>query len=617
MIIPRPIGKILAILRGGVSPIFIFLSIALGFWFGLVPGFSGLHIALIVLVLVLNIHIGLFLLSAGIGKSLCFAAAPALYHIGTWVQGYLSFLPRLLASVPVIGITDFSRYSVAGALVVGPIIGCVAGLLMARSVVAFRRMLLKLEEGSEQFKKWYSNRWVRILDRILVGRRTKDAKSLFTAKTKIVRKVGVVLAALVLAIAALATALMKDTKIRDYAATKLTRANGAEVDIDSTHLSLFTADVSVSGLQVTDREKPQNNQVAIEKIGADVSVYNLLLGKLVMENVEVAGIKFNQKRTTPGKIVEKEVAKESPAFDPGNFQLEAADVTKLEAYLKDAKALRQWLQKARPWLPKSKKDAQAAVKEVPQKYLEYLEARAVVPASPRILAKKVLLDKVQSPSQLFGSSQILLRNMSDSARTAGLPVALELKSHETQASINVTFHYSAKKETPDVSGAFDGFDLSRIQSGLGQNAGLTFKSGVASGQFRGQITSESIDLVIDAAMRGVQANAQGDGILGLGSSRTGEVFDALQNLKTTIRVIGPVTEPRIAFDVNGLMDQFKQALVKAGKQRLIKEIDEQLGKQLGEKVPEEVRDVLGKPKDLIEGIGGLLGGKDTKKQEKE
>lgn len=617
MIIPRPIGKILAILRGGVSPVFIFLSIALGFWFGLVPGFSGLHIALIVLVLVLNIHVGLFLLSAGVGKSLCFAAAPLLYHTGAWVQDYLSFLLRLLASVPIIGITDFSRYSVAGALVVGPIIGCVAGLLMARSVVAFRRMLLKLEQGSEQFKKWYSNRWVRILDRILVGRRTKDARSLFVAKTKIVRKVGAALAVLVLAISAVTTALVKDTKIRDYAATKLTRANGAEVDIDSIDLSLFTGDVSASGLQATDPDKPQNNQVAIEKIGADVSVYNLLLGKLVMESVEVTGVKFDERRATPGKIIEEKMEKQSPAFDPDSFQLKAADVTKLEAYLKDAKAVTQWLQKARRWLPKSKKETQVTAKEIPQGYLDYLKARAAVPASPRILAKKALLDKVQIPSQLFGRSQILLKNMSDSARTAGLPVTLELKSHETQASIDVTFDYSAKKETPHVSGAFDGFDLSKIQPGLGRNAGIMFKSGIASGQFHGQITSESIDLVIDVAMRDVQANAQGDGILGLGSSRTGEVLEVLQNLKTTIRVVGPVTEPRIAFDVNRLMGQFKEALVKAGKQRLIREIDDQLGKQLGEKVPEEVKDVLGKPKDLVDGIGRLLGGKDSKKQEKQ
>lgn len=76
MILPRPIRKILAIFRGGVSPVIIFLSIMLGFWFGLIPGWSGFHTVIIILMLILTIHLGLFLLSAGIGKSLCFAAAP-------------------------------------------------------------------------------------------------------------------------------------------------------------------------------------------------------------------------------------------------------------------------------------------------------------------------------------------------------------------------------------------------------------------------------------------------------------------------------------------------------------------------------------------------------------
>jgi len=61
------------------------------------------------------------------------------------------------------------------------------------------------------------------------------------------------------------------------------------------------------------------------------------------------------------------------------------------------------------------------------------------------------------------------------------------------------------------------------------------------------------------------------------------------------------------------MDEFKKALVQAGKERLANEIDSRLGKQidekLGDKIPEEIKDVLKKPEDLLKGLGGLLGGK--------
>ena len=92
MLLPRPIKKMIAVFRGGLSPLLIILSITLGFTFGLIPGWSGVHIAIVLLFMLLNIHLGLFLLSAGLGKSLCFAIAPVLYHLGGAVQDYLQFL---------------------------------------------------------------------------------------------------------------------------------------------------------------------------------------------------------------------------------------------------------------------------------------------------------------------------------------------------------------------------------------------------------------------------------------------------------------------------------------------------------------------------------------------
>ena len=614
MILPRSIRKILAIFRGGVSPVIILLSVGLGFSFGLVPGWSGFHTAIIILMLVLNIHLGLFLLSAAIGKALCLAAAPVLFHVGAWVQSSLPGLLSFLASVPIIGMTDFSRYSVAGAIVLGPVIGMVAGLFMARSVISFRRMLLKFEEGSEKFKKWYSNRWVRILDRLLVGKRTKDAKALFTAKAKIIRKAGVILAVLVLAVSAIAVTLVKDGTIKNYATKTMTRANGAEVNLDSLDLSVLTGDVSVSGIQVTDAKQPEKNQVSIETIAADASVYNLLLGKLVMENVEVSNVKFGQSRAEPGSVLGTDTEQE-PVFDPNDFKIGIADIQKLETYFKNAKAVKQWLQKVRKWLPEGEKEAaEVQPEEIPQKYLEYLDARAVVPPSPRVLAKRVLLDKVEIPSQLFGNSKLLLTNVSDSARTVELPVGLEVKSYDTPAFVKVIFDYTSQDPAPRVSGIFEGLDLSRLQSSLDSKAGLTFEKGTASGKFDGEITNEIINLAVNLSIRNLQATSQGDGVLGLGSKTTSEALKVLHDLDTTVRIVGPISEPRLEFDRKGLVKQFKDSLFKAGKERASEEIDKQLEKideKLGDKVPDEVKKGA---KELIKGLGGLLGGKDDKEQ---
>ena len=500
--------------------------------------------------------------------------------------------------------TDYGRYSVAGAVVLGPILGVIAGLLMARSVISFRRMFLKLEKGSDKFKKWYSNRWVRILDRLLVGKRTKDVESLFTTKTKYFRKAGLALAVLLLAVSVIATILIKDTKIKDYASAKMTRANGAEVNLDDLKLSALTGSVAASGIQVTDPENPNNNQFSVDKVTADASVYNLLVGKLVMDQVEVSNVKFDQKRGTPGKVLTTD---DKPAtFDPCDLNIDLADLAKLEKYLKDAKALKEKLQKIRKWLPKKDPNEVAKPEQIPQKYLEYLSAHTLVSPSPRILAKKVILNNVEISSPTLGNSNILLKNINDAPKAAKLPVSIELKSIDTPALITVTIDYASKDGVPKLSGNFEGFDMKQIQSSLSDNAGLMFESGTASGQFNGTATNDALDLAVDINLNNLQAKGQGKGILGLGANTTTEAFGALKELKTTIRIVGPPSDPRLVFDVKGLTEELKQALVKAGKDRLIKEIDDKLGdkidEELGDKIPDELKETLKKPTDLIKGL---------------
>jgi hypothetical protein len=200
-----------------------------------------------------------------------------------------------------------------------------------------------------------------------------------------------------------------------------------------------------------------------------------------------------------------------------------------------------------------------------------------------------------------------MTNISDAAQTAKLPVTLALKSYDTGAAVNVKVDYSLDRPTPEVSGTFGGFDLGKMQSGL-SDSGLKFEKGTASGKFSGTVTDELIDLAIDVSIQDLQAQAQGDGVLGLDAKTASEALEVLKNINTRIRIVGPVAEPRLVFDVKGLQDEFKNALIEAGKQKVAEEIDKQIDEQLGDKVPSEVKDVL-KDKKLLDGLGGLLGGK--------
>ncbi|MBN2589190.1 MAG: hypothetical protein JXA96_04975 [Sedimentisphaerales bacterium] len=608
MILPGPIKKLLAIFRGSVSPLLIFISVLLGFWFGMIPHFTGFHIMLIIIILILNVHVGLFLFSAVIGRGLCYAAAPVLYHIGVWAHGSLAGIFNFIGSLPIIGLTDFNTYSVAGGFIIGPIVGLIIGLFLARSVMIFRQMMLKLDEKSEKFRKWYSKTWVRILDRLLIGKRAKDVKSMF-AKTKYIRKAGVALAVLVIGGTLVAAHFLKNTKVKDYAVEKMTNLNGAEVNVDEIGLSLLNGSFSAGGIQVTDPENLNNNQLAIGKIAADASVYNLLLGKVYMDKVELSEVRFDQKRSSPGELVEKDTKEEAKEFDPNEYEVEEGNYAKLEKYFKDIKKYKEKLKKIRKYLPKDKgeKKDKEKVEKKPIKYLDYLIAKAQTSISPRFMAKLTILDKVQIPSELFGNSRIQLSNLSDAPEAAGLPVVLDMNSLETNSSVNMKIDYS--KDTPELSGTFDAFDLAKIQSLLSDDAGLAFKGGTASGKYSGTATKQALDLTLDLNIVNLDAEGKGDGVLGLGRDVTDESLSVLDNLSTTIRIVGSADNPQIVFDVKGLTEEFKKALVKAGKDRVLEEFDKNVGTKIdeaiGDKLPEGTTDTI---KDTLKGLGGFLGG---------
>ena len=614
MLLPRFVSKLLAVLRGNVAPPLILLTVLLGFWTGMMPGWSGLHTVLVMLVLVVNVHIGLFILSLGLGKALSLAAAPVLYHVGVWAQGHLSGVLSTLSSLPVIGLTDFSRYALVGGLILGPIVGAVAGLSLAIVVIHFRRMMVKLDEKSEKFRIWYSKTWVRLLDRILIGKRTKDVKSMF-AKAKYIRKVGVALAVILVGGFLVAIHFVQDTAVKAYAANTLTNANKAEANLSELGIDVLGGKVSISGVQLTDPKNPMQNHTVVGKIEADASTYDLLLGKLVLDKVEISEVKFDQLRAAAGRVIEA-VMEEKP-FDPNTYQADANDLAKLDKYIKDGKKLKEQLEKLRNWLPDSNEASTTQAEQAPHKYLDYLLARATTPPSPKMLARQVLADKMEIPSPLFGNSRVDVNNLNDAPTAARLPIEMQIKSYATQALLKLVMDYS-KGDTPEVSGTFEGFDLSKMQAGLSEGAGLQFQSGLASGTFGGTLTKEQVDLTINLGIKDLKATAAGKGVLGLGAEQTNQVMQVLNQLQTTIRVVGPTTEPRLVFDTKGLTKEFQNALVNAGKQRLQQEIDnqvqKQLGDKLGDKVPTELKDKLqGSGKDIVEGLGGLLGGK--KKQE--
>ena len=614
MLFLKKIRKLVALFRGQVSPVLAGIAVGAGFWFGLIPGFSGFHTVLLIALILLNVPIGMFLLLAGLGKAASLAIAPVLYHIGLYLQEHMNWLIQALDAIPIIGLTEFNRPAVVGAIVAGPICSIILGLIVGKMILGFRKSWLKLESNSEKFANWQSKRYIKIMDRILIGKRAKDAKTALEAQTRYLRKAGAILAVLVLAIIIALCMILKDSMVSDKVSTSLTAVNGAEVNIGSLNISPASGKVAIADIAMTDSEKPTHNKLQVGNIAAQASVYDLSVGRLVTEEILVSDVKFDQKRDIPGQVIEKSEPKTASESQP-TPDADKTEVAKLDKYFENAEKIKTWIDKIKPWLPEpSAGDTSDASTEPakPHSYLGYLTALS--PQSPVVsmLAKKIIADKVSLNIDQFGLSTITIANVSNAPTIAGLPLEIDVQSLDNPAHLKLIWHFESPEEPGKISGTFEGIDMAILQSAMKGSNPMQFKGGKASGTITGRLTGSLIDLNLNVNIKDMQAGTAGKGLLGLDQKTSAELLKVMDNLELTMQIVGPLTEPKIAFDTDALNKTFTDKLSQAGKARLAEEVDKQLEKNLGDKVPGDLKNIIDTD-DLGSGLKGLLGGKKDKK----
>jgi len=557
----------------------IVLSATLGLWFGIMPGLYGIHLALLMLFLILNVNLGIFLFFAGLGKALAFPAAPILYGTGVWMIEHGSGLIKPFSMCPIVGLTDFSRYAVVGGLVIGPVLGIVAGMVMAWMVTGFRRKWINLQQKSDTLRRWQGKKSVRFLQWLLVGKGAKDVRKVMESKSKVVRK-GSIVTLLVLAVASVGVLkLYGNCWITRRTAQTLTTQNGAEVNIRKMNLSLLTAKVSITGLEITDPQKPTHNSFAVESISSDVSFLNLLAGKIIMDEVIVSGIAFDQKRKQPGFLVEA-----LQPTDPSDTDDAFGDLIgdKLSNYFNDPETLISWLKKIDGWLQRTQQDKSKQKEDKrADRSQGYLSARAAVEPAPRLLIKKAVLDKIQIPFELIGLSRLEIQNASDMPALTGKPLLLKLTSYKNSIQLDLALRFDQPQPYTQITGSFTDIDLADLQKQLSKSNHMIFQQGSVSGDITGSIRDGVIDMAIRVTTKDMQADtSRGKGLFGLDAKTSKRAVAVLNRLETTLRIVGPMSQPRLIFDAQELQETLQQALLQEGQDILRKEIDKGVDKAL-------------------------------------
>src|SRR5690606_33374978 len=128
------IRKIGALLRGKATPFQITAGCVLGAMLGFMPGFSHAPGLIVVLTFALVVINGNLLLAGLVGlaaKLLSLALMPVSFHLGRFLlDGPTEGLFKALINAPVFALFGFESYVATGGLLLGGIIGLIAGMLI-------------------------------------------------------------------------------------------------------------------------------------------------------------------------------------------------------------------------------------------------------------------------------------------------------------------------------------------------------------------------------------------------------------------------------------------------------------------------------------------------------
>lgn len=115
-----------------------------------------------------------------------------------------------------------------------------------------------------------------------------------------------------------------------------TRLAGARVELAEADVSLFPLGVTLTGLQVADKEAPLTNALAVSRIAFTLDGLNLLRRKVIIEEMSAEGFRFGTPRKTSGAIAKKQEKKPVAAKGP-SVQLPSFEKPDVKKMLKDEK----------------------------------------------------------------------------------------------------------------------------------------------------------------------------------------------------------------------------------------------------------------------------------------
>ena len=142
-----------------------------------------------------------------------------------------------------------------------------------------------------------------------------------TAKKGMLRPLGVVAFAVLTGLLLLCFYWVAPLLIKQGIERFGTQLNGAKVEVANVDLSLSPAGLYLHGVQVTDARQPMENLVEISSAYAELDLFELWGGKVIIDDLEVDTLRFGTQRAKSGAVEEFELAEDASSEPEDNAGL--------------------------------------------------------------------------------------------------------------------------------------------------------------------------------------------------------------------------------------------------------------------------------------------------------
>lgn len=627
------IRKFLRTLIGTATPMQILLACVLGSLVGFLPITGGGWTAatlLAIALLVLNANLFLGGLVATATKLLSIATAPIAFEIGVvLVDGPLQPVFRRLVNGPVTAWLGFDSYLAVGGLVLGLVVGTGLGVVVATSIQRLRRRLAGLESTSDAFQTAMASRPVRFLAWIVFGGIPKGGFTELDGRTGLpIRTSGVVTSLVLVVGIGIAGWLLADGTARNVLVDRLTRINGATVDLGDLRID-WSGRVEITNLAVCDSDRLDRDVVAAGRLVADLDVSDILRRRVSIDLIEATDVRNDVPRQTPGRRVETDTTSRSEpedvATDDPSESAKRLPIGNLDEYLRTAAAWRsrleqiaELLERVRERVPPGERDA-TGTGEVPDRRAAaeawlrsqvdlhgYAGVRAVhlLEDHPTVLVRSIVAGGVRRGVDDPRRFDVYLDSISTAPRLVDAPPSVRIR--ETGDD----FAFFAELASLSRTAGDDRFRLDLrnlptddISTQLLADDPPAFSGGRLDATLDGRlILGDPVEIAAPIEVTLVDSRI-----------RIGGEEATIPRLALRLDVGGALSDPAIAIDQDALEKSLRDAghaiLAEKARSEAEKHLDDglqRLEEKVGIELPEDLRNGIG---DVLDGgLGDLLGG---------